>query len=332
MAEGNLAQQEVAQCIRAENFLDGFGAHDVPFRFGHFALVEEQPAIRLHRARQRNARSHQKRRPVNAMETADLLADKMQIGRPELCESRLVFWIIGAIAQRGNVVDQRVKPYVDHVLLVAGNRDSPGKTRAAHRQILEAPAHKRDHLSPRGLRPHEIRIGLVKLQQLALEGRELEEIIFLAHRLRHSAAVGANRSRRPVHIKLIAHAILAGIGAFVDETLVAQRGKQLLRPALVALFGGTNEVVVAQPQLVPQPAKLARNRRGKLRGRAVRQSSRPLDLLPVLVRASEKPGFDAQSALAPRNGVADDGRVGVAQVRPRIHVVNGRGQIKACRT
>ena len=46
------------------------------------------------------------------METADLLADKMQIGRPELCESRLVFWIIGAIAQRGNVVDQRVKPYV----------------------------------------------------------------------------------------------------------------------------------------------------------------------------------------------------------------------------
>ena len=49
----------------------------------------------------------------------------------------------------------------------------------------------------------------------------------------------------------------------------------------------------------------------------------------MLVGAGEEPGLDAQRPLAPRNGVADDGRVGVAQVRPRIHVVDGRGQVIA---
>src|SRR5665213_2411095 len=39
-----------------------------------------------------------------------------------------------------------------------------------------------------------------------------------------------------------------------------KRGKQLLHAALVPLFRGADEVVVADPQPVPKPAKLSRNR------------------------------------------------------------------------
>ena len=116
--------------------------------------------------------------------------------------------------------------------------------------------------------PMKSGIRLVELQQLALKGRELEEIILLAHRLRHASAIGANRPRRPVHISLVGDAILAGVGALVDKAPVAQRGKQMLHAALVPLFGGADKVVVAQPQPVPQPAKLRRDRGGKLLRRA----------------------------------------------------------------
>ena len=131
-----------------------------------------------------------------------------------------------------------------------------------------------------------------------------------------------------IDIRFVGHAVLAGIRALVDEAAVAQRGEQLLHAALVALLRGADEVVVAQPQPVPQPAELGGDRGGKLHRRAPGQFGGALDLLPVLVGPGQEPCVDAQRPLAPRDGVAHDGRVGVPQVRPRIHVVDRRGEIK----
>ena len=36
----------------------------------------------------------------------------------------------------------------------------------------------------------------------------------------------------------------------------------------------------------------------------------------------------AEHAFAPGDGVAHDGGIGVAQVRPRVHVIDGRGDVK----
>ena len=49
----------------------------------------------------------------------------------------------------------------------------------------------------------------------------------------------------------------------------------------------------------------------------------------MLVGAGKEPGVDAERSFAARDGVAHDGGVGVAQMRARIHVVDGRGEIKA---
>ena len=105
--------------------------------------------------------------------------------------------------------------------------------------------------------------------------------------------------------------------------------KSFCTPRLWRGFGGADEVVVGEAEPVPQPAELAGDGGRKLLRRAASLLGGALDLLPVLVGAGQKPGFDAQRALAPRDGVAHDGRVGVAQVRPRIHVVDGRGEIEA---
>src|ERR1022692_2048131 len=49
---------------------------------------------------------------------------------------------------------------------------------------------------------------------------------------------------------------------------------------------------------------------------------RTLNLLTMLVGAGEEERVGAQQALPPRNGVAGDRGVGMADVRPRVHIVN----------
>ena len=133
LPEGNLPQQEVPQSIRPQNLLHRLGPHNVAPRLRHLALVEEQPAVGLHRPRHGNPRRHQKRRPIDAVEAADLLADQVQIRGPELFKARLIRRIVRPITQRCNVVGQSVQPHINHMLFVARNGDAPGKTCPAHR-------------------------------------------------------------------------------------------------------------------------------------------------------------------------------------------------------
>ncbi len=179
LAEGNFAQQEIAQGIGAEDFVHGFGADDVAARLGHLSLIEEQPAVGLYGARHRNSRGHEKGGPIDAMEAADFFADEVHVGGPEFGESCLVGGIIGSIAEGGDVVGQGVEPDVDHLLFVAWDRDAPGETGAADGEIFEAAADEGDDFAARGFGLHEAGVGIVKLQQLALEGGELEESNFL---------------------------------------------------------------------------------------------------------------------------------------------------------
>ena len=127
---------------------------------------------------------------------------------------------------------------------------------AADGKILKPAADKRDHFAARGLGLHEAGIGFVELEQLALEGRELEEVVLFAHCLGDAPAVGAGRAWRHIDPRLIGDAILAGVGALVDEAAIAQGGKELLHAALVPRFGGPDEVVVGEAKPVPEAAKL----------------------------------------------------------------------------
>src|ERR1700678_3804681 len=103
----------------------------------------------------------------------------------------------------------------------------------------------------------------------------------------------------------------------------------MLHSTLVTVFGCANKFVVGQPELIPQTTEFGRDGGGKFRRGPSSQRGRPLDLLPVLVRAGQKPGINAQRPLPSRNGVAHNGGVGVPQVRPRVHIVDRRGQVIA---
>ena len=71
---------------------------------------------------QRQVERHEHGGPDDRVEAHDLLADEMHVGGPELF--KLVILVV-AVAERGDVVGQRVDPHVDDVAGVEGDGDAP---------------------------------------------------------------------------------------------------------------------------------------------------------------------------------------------------------------
>ena len=67
---------------------------------------------------------------------------------------------------------------------------------------------------------------------------------------------------------------------------------------------------------------------GELLGRDAGGGGGALDFLAVLVGAGEEEGVVAEEAVAAGEDVRDDGRVGVADVRARVDVVDRGGEVE----
>src|SRR4029077_906278 len=71
------------------------------------------------------------------------LADKMDVGGPELFILRLLCGVVAAVAYGGHVVGQGVEPNVDDVLLLGGagcwfgDGDAPVERAAGDREVFE---------------------------------------------------------------------------------------------------------------------------------------------------------------------------------------------------
>ncbi len=68
----------------------------------------------------------------------------------------------------------------------------------------------------------------VEFEQLVLERRELEEVIFFVDGFGDPSASRAGiAGLRAIDVELIGHAVLAGVGALVDESVVADYAEQV---------------------------------------------------------------------------------------------------------
>ncbi len=56
--------------------------HDVALRLAHLVIVLQKPRVPKHLMRQLLAKRHQKDRPVNRVETNNILSNQMQVRRP----------------------------------------------------------------------------------------------------------------------------------------------------------------------------------------------------------------------------------------------------------
>ena len=113
---------------------------------------------------QRQPRRHQESRPVNRVETHDILADDMHIGRPEARK----FAVAIRKTDARQIGGQRVDPDIHHMPWRTRNRHAPVKTGARDAQILQSAFNEAEHLIPAAFRADEIGIIAVKRQQRLL--------------------------------------------------------------------------------------------------------------------------------------------------------------------
>ena len=90
LAERHFAHQEIAQRIDAIGVGQRERIDDIADRFRHLLAAVEQKAVRENAARHRDPGRHQERRPIDGVKAHDVLADDMQIGRPEFLEHRRI--------------------------------------------------------------------------------------------------------------------------------------------------------------------------------------------------------------------------------------------------
>ena len=177
LPERDRREEVEAVRVRAEHVGD-LGRRDAgELRLRHLLAADEQPAVREHAARHLDARGHQHRGPDDGVEAQDVLADDVVRG-PAAGE----LLGVGAVADRGRVVQQRVDPHVDDVRLVPRHLDAPVERRPRDRQVLQALLDERDDLVARRLGPDEVAV-VVELEQLVLELAQLEEVVLLLQQL-----------------------------------------------------------------------------------------------------------------------------------------------------
>src|SRR4051812_5058468 len=108
---------------------------------------------------------HQHRRPESAMETGDILADKVDVRRPPGSEP----FLVAAVADPRDVRQQSVEPDPDGELRIERDLNAPGLADAGDVDVLEAGLDEGQHLIPPAFRLNEVRVLLVETQKTILE-------------------------------------------------------------------------------------------------------------------------------------------------------------------
>ena len=110
------------------------------------------------------------------MEADDVLAHNVVLRGPTESELSLGSIVVEAIAHSRHVIQQRVEPHVGHVALVERDLDAPVKARTAHGKVVEAAFDKAAHLVHAERRLDKVRVLVIELEQLVLEGGKLKEV------------------------------------------------------------------------------------------------------------------------------------------------------------
>src|SRR5581483_9993178 len=325
LLERGLAQHEIARRVDAP-FL---GRRD---RIDHVAARLREPlspvleeAVDEHLPRQLDARGHQHRRPVDAVEAADVLADDVHVARPPLLELRLV----GAEAHAGDVVDERVEPHVHGVVGIPRPRHTPfDPPPARDADVLQPAVEPPEDLVAPDLRDGEVRSLLEQLAQLLLVLREPEEEVLLLHALhgigvvRMELAAAVDEVRLLVE-RLAADAVQTLVRAEIDVVVRDPAAHELLDAGDVIGVRRADEPVVRDVPGVRHLPEL----RGVLVDERARVDARRLRglhvLRAVLVGPGEEEDLAAALALEPGERVRPGELVRVVEPGTVVHVGDG---------
>ena len=202
--------------------------------------------------RQGQVGRHQEGRPVDRVESDDVLADQMHVGRPEPSE----FAVLVGIADPGHVGRQRIDPDVHHMVGRSGHLDPPVEAGARDAQITKPAFDKAQHLVAAAFGLDEVGMIAVMGQQAVLIGGEPEEPAFLPGPLHWRALRGQFDAPLAVgqlafFVKgFISDRIIAFVAVEVEIAGGFHRFPQSHTGGFMSRFGRTNERIVTDVQSI----------------------------------------------------------------------------------
>ena len=330
--EREVAQQEVAQRIGTVALGQQVGVNHVALGLGHLTAVQQQPAMAVDMLGQGHIHAHQHGGPDDGVEADDLLADKMDIGRPEGLVITVGVLVIHE-AQRRGVVEQRVDPDVDDMLGVEIDRDAPLETGAGNAEILKARVDEVvDHLVDAGARQQEVGVDEQVAHAVGILGQTEEVSLLLGVHNGAAAVRAAAVDKLALGPEALAGgAVFADILALVDVALLVHLLEDLLDGLDMVVIGRADEAVIADVHQLPQILdafralhdvinKLLRGDAGLL--------GLQLDLLAVLIGAGQELDIVALQALVAGHGIGCHSTVGVADMQLIAGVINRRSDVE----
>ena len=322
-------QDEIAHRVYAEEVDKVFCVNDVALRFAHFAAVHQKPRVTEHLLRQRQVERHEENRPVDGVETDDVLADEVQVCRPITLEL-LGGVAVAVVTDAGDVVCERVEPNIHDVLVVKIDRNAPLEGGSGNAEILQAGQEEVVHHFRFALRRlNELRVLIDVVDEAVCILAHLEEVCLFLRGLDLAAAVRAlavdklglgeeGLTRRAVHALVV---------ALINIALLVELFKDLLYLLFVVIVRGADEFIVGGVHHVPVRLDNLRDvvdifLRGDAGGIGLF-----FNLLAVLVRAGLEVDIVALHALIARNAVGEHDLIRVADVRAAGGVGDSRRNI-----
>ena len=326
LAERDLLGQVQPQRIRSQAIRRLQRIDHRPQRLAHLLTLPVHPAVAEDAARQRQSRTHQHRRPDDAVETGDVLPDDVQIGRPPRLEQP----VVGAVPDSRDVVDERVDPDINHAVGIGRHRNAPRLAGPAHRDVVEAGLEQAEHLVAADLRLQELRMGRVVIEQALPVLRQPEEMVLLLDPLRRLAV---DRAVAVLEVllrleRLARDAVPPLVVAVIDVAGVGQSRDQGRHAGPVARLRRADEVV--ERDVEPRPDVTERLLHVVAEGERLdtQLASALEDVLRVLVVAHHEAGLDAAQPLVAGDDVGRNLLVGRPEVGAAVDVVDRRGDVE----
>ena len=275
---------------------------------------------------QRQLERHQHGGPDDRVEAHDVLGDHVDVGGPEF-----VVIVVAAVqvAQRGDIVGERVDPDIDNVLLVKGDGNAPAERGARNAQILQTGLDEVVHqLGGAGLGLQVVGFGQQLFDALG-KGGHFEEVRLLLGFHDLSAALGTfavnQLAFRPE--ALAGRAVFALVFALVNIAAVVQLFENLLYAFHMVVVGGADVAVVADVHKAPQALENLGDLVNVFLGSNALFGGFLLNFQTVLVRARQKHDVVSLHTSVARDGVAGYGGVAVPDVRVARGIINRRCDI-----
>ncbi len=235
------------------------------------------------------------------MEADDFFSDEMKIGGPVTC-----LFILRA-ADGAKIRGQRVEPNVKDVRLFAGYGNAPTNRSARDAQIAEAPFNKAENFVAAGFGLDEIGMLGVPIEERLLECGELEIEIGFRDGFRGTSAIGTVLAGLNVNVGIVVNAVLAGVVAGVDETIVAALLEKPLDGVRVFQVRGADKFIALDAEFIPESTPLGGHFRDEFGFGDACFFGGAFDVHAVFIGAGGHDHVVAAHALVAADGVAHDG-------------------------